>query len=92
MRRRKAASLFGQALYVPAPRKTFGYYHLYAPKKLRFVQQRPSKAPKLFLIEGRLGGRPGGLCVLPTLFIEGSDGGFSEEMIKIYGDYKEGYV
>lgn len=62
------------------------------PKKLRFVQQRPSKAPKLFLIEGRLGGRPGGLCVLPTLFIEGSDGGFSDEMIKIYGDYKEGYV
>ncbi len=58
------------------------------PKRLRLVQQRPSKAPKLFLLEGRRGGRRGFLDVLPTLFIEDGEGGFSEEMLAIYGSYK----
>ena len=62
------------------------------PKKLRFVQQRQSKAPKLFLVEGRRGGAPGGLVLLPTLLIEDEKGGFSTEMLSIYGDYKEGHV
>ncbi len=62
------------------------------PKRLRFVQQRMSKPPKLFLIEGRRGGRPNGLIVEPTLFIESEGGGFSDEMIKIYGAYKEEYL
>lgn len=62
------------------------------PKRLRFVQQRESKAPKLFLLEGRRGGRANGLVVEPTLFIEDSSGGLSEEMIKIYGAYKEEYL
>ncbi len=61
------------------------------PKTLRMVQQRRTKAPKLFLIEGRRGGNRGFLNVLPTLFIENENGGFSDEMIKIYGDYKEAY-
>lgn len=59
------------------------------PKSLRFVQQRISKAPKLFLIEGRRGGNRGFLNVLPTLFIEDDKGNFSEEMLEIYGSYKE---
>ncbi len=62
------------------------------PKRLRFVQQRSSKAPKLFLVEGRRGGKPGGLVVEPVLFIEDEKGGFSEEMIGIYGQYKEEYL
>ncbi len=62
------------------------------PKMLRLIQQRQGKAPKLFLMEGRRGGSSGGLVVLPTLFIENEDGGFSKEMLDIYGDYKEGYV
>ena len=66
--------------------------HDIEPKRLRFVQQRPSKAPKLFLIEGRKGGRPGGLITEPVLFIEGNNNGFSDEMIKIYGAYKEEYL
>lgn len=66
--------------------------HDIEPKRLRFVQQRPSKAPKLFLIEGRKGGRPGGLITEPVLFIEGDRGGFSREMIDIYGAYKEEYL
>ena len=62
------------------------------PKRLRFVQQRLSKAPKLFLIEGRRGGNPNGLIVEPTLFIEKEVGELSDEMIEIYGAYKEGYI
>lgn len=62
------------------------------PKRLRFVQQRISKAPKLFLIEGRRGGNPNGLIVEPTLFIENESGTLSEEMIEIYGAYKEAYL
>lgn len=56
------------------------------PKRLRLVQQRPEKPPKLFLVEGRRGGKPGGLVVEPALYIE------SDEMIKIYGSYKEDYL
>lgn len=58
------------------------------PKRLRFVQQRPNKAPKLFLIEGKRGASKSGLVMLPTLFIEGQDGDFSDEMKEIYGIYK----
>ncbi len=58
------------------------------PKKLRFVQQRKTKAPKLFLIEGRKGANPG-IRVLETLLIEKDDGKLSDEMIKIYGVYGE---
>ncbi|MDP4120706.1 MAG: methyltransferase [Bacillota bacterium] len=59
------------------------------PKRLRFVQQRIAKEPKLFLIEGRRGGKKGGLVMLPTLMIEDENGGFSEEMMSIYGIYKD---
>ena len=58
------------------------------PKVLRMVQQRQDKAPKLFLLEGRKGGRRGFLSVQPTLFSEDGQGSFSPEMLKIYGDYK----
>ncbi|MBQ2604533.1 MAG: methyltransferase [Clostridia bacterium] len=62
------------------------------PKKMRLVQQRKSKAPKLFLAEGRRGGSSGGMVVMPTLFIENDNGSLSEEMTAIYGDYKENYL
>ena len=62
------------------------------PKTLRLVQQRKEKAPKLFLLEGRRGGKRGFLNVRETLFIEDENGDFSEEMIFIYGSYKEGRV
>ena len=60
------------------------------PKRLRFVQQRPDREPFLFLVEAVRGGRPG-LRVEPVLFVEGDRGGWSEEMLKIYGEYKEGH-
>lgn len=62
------------------------------PKRLRFVQQRRDKAPKLFLLEARRGGKKGFLTVEPVLFIEDEQGGFSEEMKNIYGSYKEDYL
>ena len=62
------------------------------PKRLRFVQQRLNKEPKLFLIEGRRGGRPNGLRAEPALLIEDHNGSLSQEMISIYGAYKEEYL
>ncbi len=60
------------------------------PKRLRFVQQRIGKEPSLFLVQGMRGGKPG-LRVEPPLFIEDA-GGYSQEMLEIYGDYREGAV
>ncbi len=57
------------------------------PKRLRLVQQRAGKAPFLFLLECRLGGRPG-LEVEPVLLLEGEDGAPTEEIERIYGDYR----
>lgn len=59
------------------------------PKRLRFVQQRLSKAPKLFLLEGRRGGKRGFMQTEPALMIENENGDFSTEMLNVYGDYKE---
>ena len=56
-----------------------------APKRLRLVAPRPEKAPKLMLLEGIKGGGEG-LRILPTLFTHREDGGFSEEMLRIYGE------
>lgn len=60
------------------------------PKRLRFVQQRLNKAPKLFLIEGKRGAKKSGLVMMPSLIIENESGSLSDEMLKIYGSYKYG--
>ncbi len=62
------------------------------PKRLRLVQQRKDKEPKLFLLEGRRNGNRGFMQVMPTLFIENEHGDFSDEMKQIYGLYKEGRI
>ena len=59
------------------------------PKRLRFVQHTAAKAPSLFLLEGRRGGKPG-LIVSPPLLIKDELGNFSNEMNQIYGAYGEG--
>lgn len=61
------------------------------PKRLRFVQQRKNKNPKLFLVEGKRSSKPSSLIVEKTLFIEDEQGDFSQEMKEIYGAYKEAY-
>lgn len=56
------------------------------PKRLRLVQGHENKAPSIFLLECRRGGKPG-LHIMPTLIIE-SNGAPTTEMLEIYGDYK----
>lgn len=56
------------------------------PKRLCMVHQRMGKEPSLILCEGRKGGNPG-LRITPPLYIEGENGGWSEKMSEIYGEY-----
>lgn len=60
------------------------------PKRLRMVQGRSDKAPKLFLVEAKRGAKPGYMDVLPALIIE-NENGFTPEMRAIYGCYKDGH-
>lgn len=60
------------------------------PKRLRMVQGRADKAPKLFLCEAKRGAKAGYMDVLPALMIE-DENGFTDEMKQIYGSYKEGH-
>lgn len=53
------------------------------PKRIRFVQQRETSAPWLFLVEGKKGSKPF-LQVEQPLIVEGK-AGFSAELLKIYG-------
>ena len=57
------------------------------PKRLRLVQQRLDKAPYLFLLECRKGGKPG-LEMQPALLLEHPAGAPSPELASIYGDYR----
>lgn len=58
------------------------------PKRLRLVQKHADTPPWLFLLEGRKGGRPS-LRVEPPLLMENPGGGFTREVLEIYGK-KEG--
>ena len=59
------------------------------PKVLREVIQRDGKEAWLVLVEGKLGGNRG-MTVWPPLYVE-KNGELTDEMIEIYGDYKEGH-
>lgn len=61
------------------------------PKRLRIVCKNEGTEPWLVLVEGRRDGKSG-IRILPPLFVYDKDGNLSEEMIKIYGDYKEGHI
>ncbi|MBQ2285855.1 MAG: methyltransferase [Acutalibacteraceae bacterium] len=60
------------------------------PKRMRLVCQRPGKEPWLVLLEGRKCAKTG-IRIEPTLYVYENDG-FSPEMIRIYGPYKEAYL
>lgn len=60
------------------------------PKRLRLVQDRAEKAPWLFLVEGRKGGK-GVLEIQTPLIMKNSDGTRTAEMKRIYGKYGEGF-
>lgn len=55
------------------------------PKRVRFVAAHADAVPKLVLVEGRKEGRPG-LHVGPLLVTHREDGGFTDEMRRIYGE------
>ena len=57
------------------------------PKRLRFVQKLADTPPWLFLLEGRKGGKPF-LRVEPPLQMENPGGGFTPEVLAIYGKDK----
>ena len=61
------------------------------PKRLRLVCKCVGQSPWLVLVEGRRCGNTA-LSVEPTLYVEDGNGNFSDEMIQIYGSYKEAYL
>ncbi|MBO7217972.1 MAG: tRNA1(Val) (adenine(37)-N6)-methyltransferase [Clostridia bacterium] len=61
------------------------------PKTLRFVSKKVGDEPWLVLVEGRRDGKSG-MRVLPPLCVYNENGEYSEEMLKIYGPYKEGHI
>ncbi len=58
------------------------------PKRMRLVCQRVGCEPWLVLLEGRRCGNAG-MRIAPPLYVEDGEN-FSEEMMEIYGSYKEG--
>ncbi len=60
------------------------------PKRMRFVAQRIGEEPWLVLVEGKKCAKTG-LRIMPILYIE-QDGKLTDEMIEIYGSYKEEYL
>lgn len=61
------------------------------PKRLRTVSKKQGEEPWLILVEGKRDSKSG-LRIMPPLFVYGQDGELSEEMIKIYGPYKENHI
>lgn len=53
------------------------------PKRVRFAAKTPEDAPWLVMVEGRRGGKPF-LQVEKNLYTQAADGGFSDEMKRIY--------
>lgn len=60
------------------------------PKRLRFVCDKEGEEPFLFLVEGKKDSKPF-LRIEPALTIKKQNGKFTDEMIKIYGSYADGY-
>lgn len=61
------------------------------PKIVRFVCKKTGDEPWLVLVEGRRDGKSG-MRVMPNLFVYKENGDYSDEMLKIYGPYKEGHI
>lgn len=55
------------------------------PKRLQLVQPKPGKMSNLMLVEGVVGGVPGGLKAELPLIVHNEDGGYTEDILRIYG-------
>ena len=60
------------------------------PKRLRFVFDKEGEEPFLFLVEGKKGAKPF-LRVEAPLIIKNKESKFTDEMLKVYGSYADGY-
>lgn len=60
------------------------------PKRMRFVAQSVGREPWLVMVEAKKCANTG-MRISPTLYIE-NNGKLSDEMIEIYGIYKEAYL
>ena len=58
------------------------------PKRIRFVCQTEGRAPWLVLVEGKSGSKPC-LKVEKELILKNPDGSDTEEMLEVFGDYRE---
>ncbi len=65
--------------------------HRVEPKRLRAVCKKEGEEPWLIMVEGKRDAKSG-LRILPSLFVYDQNGNFSQEMLKIYGPYKEGHI
>ena len=72
---------------LPETMRTFSDAGL-EPKRLRLVSQCAGRAPWLFLLACRKGGRPG-LTVEPELTLKTPGGADTEEMLRILGAYRK---
>jgi len=61
------------------------------PKRLRMVCKKLGTEPWLILVEGRRDAK-NSIRILPPLYVYDEEGELSQEMLKIYGDYKEGHI
>lgn len=69
--------------------ETFRKYNI-EPKRIRFVYAKvTSKESVAVLIEGKKACKPGGLIVLDPLYVQNSDGSYTDEILKIF-NYKKG--
>ena len=64
--------------------------HSLEPKRLRFVVDKSGEEPFLFLVEGKKNAKPF-IRIEPLLQIKKENGKFTDEMLKIYGSYADGY-
>lgn len=58
--------------------------HQMEAKRLRMIQPREGRAPNMMLVEAVVGAVSGGLKVLPPLVVHEPDGGYTEEVLRIY--------
>jgi tRNA1Val (adenine37-N6)-methyltransferase len=64
--------------------ETFRQHHI-EPKRIRFIYPKANSAEALsVLIEGKLNGNPGGVKVLKPLYVLGSKGSYTKEILKIF--------
>lgn len=64
--------------------------HSIEPKRIRFVYPKTNSDTSLaILIEGKKSNKKGGLKILPPLYVNNTDGTYTEEILKIF-NYKKG--